>query len=106
MDFKSNLFKLQTDQIIKNLTPKNTTVEQCLFESILYITIVKSIIQDIKPTSLAIEQAMLNNPPFPYSPKKTLNYKLAFESPSKIAVVGSFLLNNSINATPNVDLAG
>lgn len=96
--FKSNLFKLQMDELISESRPKAKNVNQVLFD-------IKSIIEKIDPVSVSVQESFSFHPPYP-SPPKNQNYKLIFDKPSKIALVGSHLLNNSINADPNIDLAG
>lgn len=105
--FKSNIFKLQIDELIKELKIKESHVS--LAEKALHK--LYELIQQIPDSQLlSLEEAdhLLAKSkisiPFP-DPKPTkINYKLAFEQPENVALVGSFGLKTGIHVPEGMSI--
>ncbi|KND02445.1 rRNA-processing protein UTP22 [Spizellomyces punctatus DAOM BR117] len=109
--FKSNLFKLQIDELLKEVRidySKTTALEKALRK----IKDILDSLSDIPEVSVADGTSGLQSEniviPFPDpAPPADAQYKFAFKRPSKVFVVGSYLLK-TVAKNPsgaNVDLA-
>lgn len=95
--FKSSIFKLQVDELLGQIRPKHGKRERDV-ESALHT--LKGFIDELHPKGpLTVDEAeryLLRNKiaiPFPESrPPKDARYKLAYEKPAFVNVVGSFPL--------------
>jgi U3 small nucleolar RNA-associated protein 22 len=96
---KSNIFKLQVDDLLQEVRPKYTVKDKAVGR---VLHMLKSIIEEIPakpPTSIAEAEATLRkregvSVPFPEPrPSKDANYKLQYAKPAHINAVGSFPLN-------------
>lgn len=98
--FKSNIFKLQIDELIKELKLKDS---HCiLIEKVLHK--LNSIIQEIPDSDpLSFDESLkyFENSnvqiPFPDPKPTNLNYNLQYTSPDDVSLVGSFGLKTAIN---------
>ncbi|KAF2169533.1 hypothetical protein M409DRAFT_19946 [Zasmidium cellare ATCC 36951] len=98
--FKSNVFKLQVDELLGQIRPRHGKRETDA-ESALH-TIKKSI-EQIKPrgpfTSVDAERDLIREKvaiPFPNPrPPKDAKYKFAYEKPANVNVVGSYALKTA-----------
>ncbi|KAI8995966.1 Nrap protein [Gaertneriomyces semiglobifer] len=109
--FKSNLFKLQTDELLSEVRTnptKTTTLEKAL-RSVK--TILDSLL-DIPDLSVSEATSGLLNEgirvPYPDpAPPSDAQYKLAFKKPTKVFVVGSYLVRTAAKQPNgvNVDMA-
>jgi U3 small nucleolar RNA-associated protein 22 len=97
--YKSNVFKLQVDDLLQGVHPKYTTKDKAIGEVLRKL---KNIIEAIPARAAApiaeAEAALRKRDniviPFPEPrPPKDANYKLQFAKPSHINAVGSFPLN-------------
>ena len=102
--FKSNMFKLQVDDLLDQTRPQDgkreTAAEQALHK-------LKSVIEQIPPRGpLSIEEAerqllMSSKVAVPFSspePPKVAKYKLEYERPANINVAGSYALKTASRA--------
>lgn len=100
-NFKSNLFKLQVDELLGQIRPRASGKLESAAETALHS--LKRSLEQLSPTEpLGIdkaERALLQQKvaiPFPNPrPPKDAKYKLAFAKPASINVVGSFALKTS-----------
>ena len=104
--FKSNLFRLQMNELLESIQVKKLkSSEEALFE----IKELLENIESIKPTDLEAAVALLKvdgiEIPFPHPGPRNVKYSFAFEPPAKIAVVGSYLLKSLVKGQANIDLA-
>ncbi|ODV94312.1 hypothetical protein PACTADRAFT_4257 [Pachysolen tannophilus NRRL Y-2460] len=103
--FKSNIFKLQIDELIKELKLKDSHVS--LIEKVLHrLYDVIQQIPEIKDLSLEHVETYLKNSkvsvPFP-DPKPTkLNYQFSYLKPEEVSLVGSFGLKTGITTPKGV----
>ena len=101
--FKSNMFKLQVDELLAQIRPKRGKREESA-EQALH-TLKKTIEQADAVAAMSIDEAerkTLTNKvaiPFPDPrPPKDAQYKLEYAKPANINVVGSFALKTSLRA--------
>jgi U3 small nucleolar RNA-associated protein 22 len=97
--YKSNMFKLQVDDLLQEVRPKYTAKDKSIERALRAL---KSIIEDIparSPVSITEAETTLRRRetviiPFPEPrPPKDANYKLQYAKPAHINTVGSFPLN-------------
>ena len=106
--FKSNIFKLQIDELMKEVKIKDANVQK--IEKVLHR--LHELITKISPSeSLNLHQAetYFNNKkvviPFP-DPKPTkVNYSFQYLPPQDVNLVGSFGLKTGINTSQSIDMA-
>lgn len=102
--FKSSTFKLQVDELLKEVRPRPGKRETDAEEALLKLKKTIEQIQNLE--SLTIEEAerrlLLSSKvavPFPHPrPPKDAKYKLGFTRPSCINVVGSYALKNAVRS--------
>ncbi|TID30263.1 hypothetical protein CANINC_001143 [Pichia inconspicua] len=98
--FKSNIFKLQIDELIKELKLKDS---HCLLiEKVLHK--INSLIQQIPDSDpLSLDDALnyfkntSTKIPFPDPNPNSLNYNLQYTAPEDVSLIGSFGLKTAIN---------
>jgi len=110
--FKSSTFKLQVDELLKEIRPRPGKREEAAEEALLKLK--KTIEQMENRESLAVEEAerqlLMSGKvtiPFPNPrPPKDAKYKLEFTRPACINVVGSYALKNATRSKegPEIDL--
>jgi len=99
--FKSNIFKLQIDELIKEVKLKDTKVAK--IEKFLhkFYDLIQSI-PELKDQSLEDAESWFKNKKttIPYNdPKPTnINYKFGYEKPENMSIVGSFGLKTAIQS--------
>ncbi|KAI8896177.1 Nrap protein [Globomyces pollinis-pini] len=106
--FKSNLFKLQINELLKevNINYQKTKPIQTALHTL------KGILDTMKPIGVKslqdAKKSVSVEIPFPHpAPKDDSNIKFEFKAPKNVAVVGSFLLQTMAKSPEdlNVDLA-
>ncbi|KAJ3259064.1 hypothetical protein HK103_002951 [Boothiomyces macroporosus] len=103
--FKSNLFKLQIEELIKQVEfnpNKNNVVQNALHE-------IKDILDgmpEIEPKSASqiISSMKKSGIAIPFAPPKDTLLKFAFKKPDSISIVGSFLLQTMTKRKENVNV--
>ncbi|EGW33293.1 uncharacterized protein SPAPADRAFT_137181 [Spathaspora passalidarum NRRL Y-27907] len=106
--FKSNIFKLQIDELLKEIKIKDTHVVK--LEKVLHrLYDLISQVPEVNDLSLQQVEAMFNSKkiviPFP-DPKPTkLNYKFSYLRPEDVALVGSFGLKTCTTSSRSIDVA-
>ncbi|THX96884.1 Nrap protein [Aureobasidium pullulans] len=100
--FKSNMFKLQVDQMLQNIRPRQGKREATAAEALHKLKKQMDAIPNREPLPLLeAERDMIKKSkvaiPFPEPrPAHDVKYKLAYEKPQNINVVGSFPLKLSL----------
>eukprot|EP00466_Bigelowiella_natans_P001797 jgi/Bigna1/78753/fgenesh1_pg.57_\ len=107
--FKSNLFKLQIDELLREVTPaaipgpadeQDRKISAPLDK---YLRDLKEDIEGMEPSTYVLKprSMVLDTVPVPFTKPFTFNIK----SPSRVTVVGSYLLRTVSKPITNVDIA-
>ncbi|KAF8866077.1 pre-rRNA processing protein-like protein Utp22 [Acephala macrosclerotiorum] len=100
--YKSNLFKLQVDELLAEVQPNYEKRLSGVNEALRKLKTLLEGIEDREPVSVSEAAKSLHKShkitiPFPDpKPDKNVAYKLAYSKPSNINVVGSYALKNMV----------
>ncbi|RLV90375.1 U3 small nucleolar RNA-associated protein 22 [Spathaspora sp. JA1] len=106
--FKSNIFKLQIDELLKEIKIKDTHVVK--IEKVLHrLHDLISQIPEVNDLTLQQVEALFNSKkiviPFPDPKPNKLNYKFSYLPPEDVSLVGSFGLKTATSGSNSIDIA-
>lgn len=105
--FKSNIFKLQIDELMKEVKIKDSNVQK--IEKVLHkLHQLIKLIPETESLSLLQSESLFNKKisiPFPDPKPTNVNYSFQYKSPQDINLIGSFGLKTGINTSSSIDMA-